>query len=256
MKYTNLILCALLLGCPEMSSAETLPPLTGDQLPKNLSELYGSFDPDKEPLDSQVVKEWQQDGVTVRMITYTVGTFKGVKARMGAYYAFPTKRTATVPAILHMHGGGQTAIKETVIASAMNGYAAISINWGGKKMADQGANDSGTDWGAVDPTQNHNDHYASCAPDSKTVDAFESPRNNNWYLLTLAAKRAVSFLQKQECVDAQKIGVTGHSMGGTLTVMLAGCDQRIKAAAPSCGGVGGAPDQLYARKRKRGAAHE
>ncbi|HEX8916256.1 MAG TPA: hypothetical protein VF796_28155, partial [Humisphaera sp.] len=40
---------------------------------------------------------------------------------------------------------------------------------------------------------------------------------------------------------------TGHSMGGKLTVMLAGCDGRIKAAAPSCGGTGDAPDALRAR---------
>ncbi len=248
MKYNNLIFCILLLVGFQTAAAETLPPLSSDQLPKTISDLYRSFDPDKDPLEVKVVKEWQQEGVTVQMIAYTVGTFKGVKARMGAYYAFPTKWTAKVPAILHMHGGGQTAQKETVIASARNGYAAISINWGGNKMADQGSNDPGTDWGAVDATQKHNDHFGSCMPDNKTIDAFESPRNNNWYLLTLAAKRAVSFLQQQECVDAQKIGVTGHSMGGTLTVMLAGCDQRIKAAVPSCGGVGGAPDQLYVRK--------
>ena len=248
MRPLKLALCLLILSRSLLIHAEdTLPPLKEGKMPQSITELYADFDPGREPLDVKVIKEWQQDGITVQMITYTVGTFKGVKSRMGAYYAFPNQWTAKIPAILQMHGGGQTAQKESVIASAKNGYAAISINWGGKKMEDQEPNDSGTDWGAVDATQNHNDHYASCQPDDRTIDAFESPRNNNWYLIMLAAKRAVSFLQQQECVDAEKIGATGHSMGGKLTVMLAGCDQRIKAAVPSCGGVGEAPEKLYAR---------
>jgi hypothetical protein len=115
-------------------------------------------------------------------------------------------------------------------------------------MDDQKPGDPGTDWGAVDATQKtHNDHYASCAPDAKTVDAFESPRNNNWFLILLGAMRGVSLLQQQPEVDPARIGATGHSMGGKLTVMLAGVDPRIKAAAPSCGGCGEAPDTLRAR---------
>ncbi|MEI6078618.1 MAG: acetylxylan esterase [Verrucomicrobiota bacterium] len=248
MKYTNLILCALLLGCFRMASAETLPPLASDQLPKNISELYSGFNPDQEPLEVKVLKEWKEDGITLQMLTYTVGTFKGAKSIMGAYFAFPTQHAGRLSGLLYMHGGGQRAQKETVLAAAQNGYACISINWGGNKMDDQGPNDPGTDWGAVDATQKtHNDHYGSCLPDAKTIDAFESPRNNNWYLIVLAAKRAITFLQQQEVVDPARIGVFGHSMGGTLTVMVAGCDSRVKAAVPSCGGVGAAPEVLYAR---------
>lgn len=217
-------------------------------VPHRIEELYAGFDPDKEPLDVNVVKESEQDGVVVRMLTYTVGTFKGVTSTMGAYYAFPKEPPGKLPAILQMHGGGQTALPETVIAWARNGYAVMAINWGGKPMKDQGPNDPGTDWGAVDATQTgHNSHYGSCLPDAKTLDPFESPRNSNWYLIVLAAKRAVSFLQHQPEVDPARIGATGHSMGGKLTVMLAGSDARLKAAAAACGGVGEAPDRLRAR---------
>jgi hypothetical protein len=38
-------------------------------------------------------------------------------------------------------------------------------------------------------------------------------------------------------VDGEKLGVYGHSMGGKLTVLTAGSDKRVKAAAPSCGGI-------------------
>src|SRR5690606_18223621 len=47
----------------------------------------------------------------------------------------------------------------------------------------------------------------------------------------------LTFLEQQPGIDAEKLGVYGHSMGGKLTVLTAGSDTRVKAAAPSCGGV-------------------
>ena len=52
----------------------------------------------------------------------------------------------------------------------------------------------------------------------------------------MAARRALTFLQQQPEVDPNQLGVYGHSMGGKLTVMTA-VDSRVKAAAPSCGGI-------------------
>ena len=75
-------------------------------------------------------------------------------------------------------------------------------------------------------------------PGDKYLDPFESPRNNNWYLLTLGARRGLTFLEQQPEVDADHLGVYGHSMGGNLTVYVAGTDNRVKAAAPSVGGSG------------------
>jgi len=69
------------------------------------------------------------------------------------------------------------------------------------------------------------------------LDAVESPRNNGWFLATLGARRGLTFLERQPEVDGNKLGVYGHSMGGKLTVLTAGSDKRVKAAAPSCGGI-------------------
>jgi BAAT / Acyl-CoA thioester hydrolase C terminal len=100
-----------------------------------------------------------------------------------------------------------------------------------------------TDWGKLDathpPQRNKANHFAgSLTPDEFTLDAVESPRNSNWYLVLMAARRAITFLEQQPEVDATRIGAHGHSMGGKLTTNLAGIDKRIKAAVPSCGGSG------------------
>ena len=143
-----------------------------------------------------------------------------------------------LPGLLHLHGGGQRASLNEVEFYAKRGYACLSINWGGREMEDAKDGDPNTDWGAVDPTQQNVPGYFNLKPGEKYLDPFESPRNNNWYLLTLGARRGLTFLEQQPEVDPDRLGVYGHSMGGNLTVYVAGTDDRVKVAAPSVGGSG------------------
>ena len=239
---------ALIVLAATAVAADSFPPLAGGPPPQTFAELWQGYDPTAEPLDVQVVHEWQADGITTQLLTYTLGTFKGQPSRMGAYYAFPTDAEGKLPAVLQMHGGGQRALRQTVETFAANGYACLALNWGALPMADQQPGDPGTDWGAVDATQvSHNSHYGSVEPDDKTLDAVPSPRNNNWFLITVAARRALTLLEQRPEVDGSRLGVTGHSMGGTLTVLTAGADSRVKAAVPSCGGSAAARDALRQR---------
>ena len=48
----------------------------------------------------------------------------------------------------------------------------------------------------------------------------------------------MTFLEQQPEVDPDRLGVYGLSMGGSLTVYVAGTDKRIKAAVPQVGGSG------------------
>jgi len=241
------ILATLLLTLPlsNLRAEDSLPPLIDGKAPTNLDQLWAGYNPSKEPLETQVVREWQEGGITYRYVVFTIGTFKDTKARLSAFYAFP-KGARKLPAILQIHGGGQSASLDSVKNAASNGYVGLSINWGGNKMkvGPLQDEDPNTDWGALDATQKHNDHYAGGKPDSKTLDTVESPRNNNWFLLVLAARRGLTFLEQQPEVDPERMGVTGHSMGGKITVNVAGIDKRVKAAVPSCGGAGGVSGKL------------
>lgn len=227
---------------------DSLPPLKNGNPAQNVKELYAEFDSTKEPLEAKVIQEWQDDGATIQYITYTIGTFKGKKSTMAGYYAFPADTKGKIPALIQMHGGGQRAMVESAKYGADNGYACLSINWGGHKLDTAKDGDPNTDWGALDATQTgHNSHYAKITPDPLTIDTVESPRNSNWYLIILAAKRGITFLQSQPIVDSKKIGAFGHSMGGKLTAMITGSDPRIKAAVPSCGGSGMPPASVLSR---------
>ena len=205
--------------------------------PAMVKELFADIDPRKDPLDTKLVREWEKDGITYRTVTFHVATFKGKPARMAGFFAFP-KGAKKLPGLLHLHGGGQRAFLHEVEFYAKRGYACLSVNWGGREMENAKDGDPNTDWGAVDPTQKNVPGYFNLKPGDKTLDPFESPRNNNWFLLTLGARRGLTFLEQQPEVDADRLGVYGHSMGGNLTVYVAGTDDRVKAAAPSVGGSG------------------
>jgi hypothetical protein len=213
------------------------PLVSADEVPQTVKELFADFAPQKDPIDAKVVREWEKDGIVYRYVTFHIGTFKGKPARMAAFFGFP-KDGKKLPALLQIHGGGQRASLKEVEFYAKRGYASLSINWGGREMEDAQDGDPNTDWGAVDPTQQNVPGYFNLKPGEKYLDPVESPRNNNWYLLTLGARRGLTFLEQQPEIDPDRLGVYGHSMGGNLTVYVAGTDERVKVAAPSVGGSG------------------
>jgi dienelactone hydrolase len=223
-------------------SKNSLSPLQAGKFAQNVLELWAGYDPRTEPLNVKVIRDWNEvyEGkqIKVQMLTFTVGTFKNQVSRISAYYAYPKGVKDKVPGLVQVHGGGQRANKHMVVVDAANGYASISLNWGGRELEDQKPGEPGTNWGAIDPTQKHVSHYFRLTPDEKTVESVYSPRNNNWFILSLATRRGLTFLEQQPQVDQEKLGVYGHSMGGTITGQVAGLDPRIKASVPSCGGQG------------------
>ena len=207
------------------------------RVPQSVQQLWSEFDPRSAPLNVRVIRQWEQDDIFYRYVTFHVGIFKQQPARLAAFYAFPKDRQQ-LPGLLHLHGGGQRAFQHEVRYYAQRGYACLSLNWGGREMEDAKPEDENTNWGAVDPTQQNVPGYANLQPGDRYLDPVPSPRNNNWFLLSLAARRGLTFLEEQPEVDPERLGVYGHSMGGNLTVYVAGTDDRVKVAAPSVGGQG------------------
>lgn len=263
MNTSILLIIAWLLaatGIAHSEAPETLLPLENGSAPSDFDSMWSGFDPRAEPLETEVLHEWEEDGAVLRIVRFRIGVFKGTKATLAAIYGFP-KRDANrnkIPGLLQIHGGGQYADHKACLTNAKRGYATASIAWAGRISApeyrvgpaevklfwENKTDDPNfrltTDWGALDgyhaPGRNQGNQFPSAKPASWTLDDVESPRNSGWFLCALAARRALTFLERQPEVDPNKLGVYGHSMGGKLTVMTS-VDSRVKAAAPSCGGI-------------------
>lgn len=263
-KFSPLFLLLLLFISPSNANdkrfllEDTLPALRGEKAPQTWNEAWRGFDPRKEPLEIEVLKEWEEDGVVLRVLRYRIGVFKGTKAKMACVYGFP-KGGRRLPGLVQIHGGGQYADYQAPLTNAKRGYASLSISWAGRisapgyrvspnevKLFWEGKTKDPrykvtTDWGALDayhaPSRNGKDAFPSIPVAEWTLDSIESPRNNSWFLATLGVRRGLTFLERQPEVDGNQLGVYGHSMGGKLSVLTAGSDKRVKAAVPSCGGI-------------------
>ena len=232
-----------------------------DDVPKTVAALFADFDPRSEPLDARVVREWEKDGIVFRYVTYRIGTFKGTTARMAAFYGFPkgAQRSCRGCCTCTAADSGPSCTRSSSTPGGAT-PACRSTGAAGKWKGRQ-PGDPNTDWGAVDPTQRNVPGYFNLQPGPKYLDPVESPRNNNWYLLTLAARRGLTFLEQQPEVDPDRLGVYGHSMGGNLTVYVAGTRRPGEGRRPVGRRVGLphlplaalAPTEKANAQRRRGA---
>ncbi|BCX49250.1 dipeptidylaminopeptidase/acylaminoacyl-peptidase- like protein [Haloferula helveola] len=233
----------MVMASAALGADETFAPYEStEDVPQRAEELWEAYDPREEALEVKIVKEWKENGVVTRYITFKVGTFKGSDARIAAYYSFPDNGGRN-PAFVWSHGGGQRAERGRGVYFAKQGFATVDINWLGRPMEDDIK--INTDWGKVDPTQGPRFYKKALRdgwkrdlqPDEHTIDPVPSPRNANWFLLAVAARRAITFLEQQPEVDPDRLGFSGFSMGGMVTALTA-TDSRLKAVAPFVGGTG------------------
>ena len=94
-KFSPLFLLLLLFiyssnaGDKRFLLEDTLPALRGKKAPQTWNEAWGGFDPRKEPLEIEVLKEREEDGFVLRVLCYRIGVFKRTKTKMTCLYGFP-----------------------------------------------------------------------------------------------------------------------------------------------------------------------
>ena len=222
---------------PSTKTEESLPPLKDGKAPQTLAEVWGDYDPQAEPMEVQTFKEWEEEGVVIRAVRYYIGTFKGRKAWMAGLYSFP-KGGTNLPAVLQSHGGGGRANSGQCVEFGKRGYALFSLSWRvePRYMSDyELPPEAQTEWGGA--TGDQIAESRGIKPSGElNLDAVPSGRNDGYFMRTLAARRGITFLAQQPEVDPDRIGMTGHSMGGVITHQTTAMEPlRLKASAPSDG---------------------
>ena len=203
-------------------------------VPQTVEQAWADFDSRREPLEVEVIRESVADGIVLKHVRYVVGTFGGKKTRVAAFYSYP-EGGSKLPGIVQLHGGGQRAMPDAARFWASHGYAAVAVNWGEHVIGEP--DDPNTDWAGIPAGFFGPKHHNDVTPDAGTIHNIPHAWNSSWLLYSAAARRAITFLEERPEADGSNVGVTGHSMGGRLTVLTA-IDPRVKAASPSVGGSG------------------
>ena len=209
------LLLALAL-CP--SAAFGQPALVFDTPEK----LWRDFNPESPDLDIDSLKKWNEGGIAYEKLRFTSEREAGGKVRVFAIRGAPLEGSR-LPGILHIHGGGQTASLDWVRYWAKRGYVCVTFDytgpWAGRKEF--------TDWG---PIKQGN------LTDAQGGMMFRpTARASSFFHWALAARRALTLLSYHPKVDRDRLGIFGVSVGGTLSWLVAGTDQRVKTSVPIYG---------------------
>jgi cephalosporin-C deacetylase len=162
------------------------------------------------PLDPEVVPvDYPVDGLRVSHVRYT--GWDG--ARIACWYLTP-QGDGPFPAMVFYHGysGNKGAIYDH-LGWASQGYAVLAVDVRGQN----GDSNDPTDYG-----MGHFQGWMS--------QGILDPRRYYYRGVFVDCVRALDFLSARPEVDPDRIGITGTSQGGGLTLAVAGLDRRPKVA--------------------------
>ncbi len=163
---------------------------------------------------------WGAINGLVQEVYYEGEPLNGKPTRVFGYFARPASGKAPFPAMVLVHGGGGKAFAEWAELWAKRGYVALAMDLAGCGPGQKRLPDGG-------PPQNDR---------AKFGDFTDADVGKMWtYHAVAAVLRGHSLLAAQKEVDPQRIGITGISWGGYLTCIVAGIDDRLKAAVPVYG---------------------
>jgi dienelactone hydrolase len=183
-------------------------------------DIMGKFPTANPPLDARVVSEEDTPRYTRRKVSY----LSRDGDRIPAWLLITKGRTGRLPAVLALH---ETEAIGKDSAVGLGGPPYVHY---GHEMAERG--------------------FVVLAPDSITagerVFAGSKPyvtevwdrAHPDWSALGKMCadhRRGIDYLETLPFVDASRLGVLGHSLGGYNSFFLAAFDERIKACVSSCG---------------------
>lgn len=188
-------------------------------------EAIGGLPPMDTPLNARVTGTLDRDGYRVEKVL--------LEAQPGHYVTAALFLPDSVlykppyPAVLlacghSQNGKANSGYQRGAALLALNGIAALIFDTidQGERIQLRNAQGRPVVWG----TQAHN----ALGVGSMLLG------NNTAQFMIHDAMRCLDYLESREDIDADRLGMTGNSGGGTQTSLVMGIEDRLKAAAPSC----------------------
>jgi dienelactone hydrolase len=215
-------------AAPQVAEAFTRDQEGGSLTRERLLQLLGATPAAPPPLLPERLDRVDLGGVVREKVTYAVEPGE----RVPAWVFIPADGAARHPAVLahHQHGGqfqvgkdgpaglGSTPDQHYALELARRGYVTI-------------APDALCFNERQDPSGKLKD--ASCERFEALHRITAGKSLQGKYVWD--ARRALDYLETRPEVDASRLGMIGHSLGGQETLFTTAVDTRIKAAVSSCG---------------------
>ena len=194
-------------------SANDLPPV--GQLQRELAHLWDGNTIGCQPLEPQIVYSesnkagypgYEIEGIYLNGVQADAGT-----DRIFFYYSRPKNGIGKLPVFIELTGGAKDETANVWMASALK-CAVVHVEY---RCTDARFRSK---WAG----------YPRPGQPTPTMQDMSSLRNNALYRIVSGTRRVIDYLSARPEVDTANIGCGGGSMGGYLTLLLAGVDTRIR----------------------------
>ena len=186
-----------------------------------LTGLLGRM-PGRVPLNLEILERVERDGYVQEKVVYDTEDTMSVPA----YLLTPSGRRRPGPAMLaiHGHGPGKSQVCGLTSTDAPNGDYALQLVRQGYVVLAPDLRCFGERLDEMPAT-----HYACDTNLVHAVMAGWNPLTQNLWDMA----RSLDVLEQHRLVDPARLGVAGLSYGGTVSLFLAACDERVRAAVIS-----------------------
>jgi dienelactone hydrolase len=185
-------------------------------------ELVGGLPDYQGPLNARVTGRVERPGFVIEKVIFE--SLPGVLVTANVYRPSQPGRYPGVLLPLGHWEEGKPGMQRIAINLALKGFVALAydpLGQGERKQAYDRRLGRSLAGGSTEQ------HFQAGAQSLLAGESFA--RYRIW-----DAKRALDYLVSRPDVDAERIGCTGCSGGGTLTTYISALDSRIKVAAPAC----------------------
>jgi dienelactone hydrolase len=178
----------------------------------------------------QIEREWHPEGYRVQYVSYNVEPDE----RAYAYLAIPDESAPDngYPSVVCLQGttdwGAMRTLGILPAPDAPQSQKSVNGLTDARNLVRRGY---------VTLSPEHFCQASRCPPEGSADTAAFYRRHPDWSAVGKATYEnsiAVSVLASMPEVNAERIGATGHSLGGQGTIWLAAYDERVKCAVPSC----------------------
>ena len=190
---------------------------------EKILNLIGGLPGTRGPLNAKVLGTLDREGYRIEKIVYE--SLPGFFVTANVYV--PTRGTGPFPAILMPVGhslDGKGGSRQMAVGMALKGFISLAHDpiGQGERLQYYDPDLRGSKVGGPTDEHTHSNGHTLLIGDNVA-------RYRIWDGI-----RGIDYLLTRKDVDANRIGCTGCSGGGTLATYISALDDRVKAAAPSC----------------------